>query len=261
MNQKNPSPHQTHPAKSLKQSNFFDIVAEFVLKNKWPVLIGSAVLLAVILVAVMIQSISSSNQEKASRMYDMAQSYINNLQYVTNQSDREKIYQEQINNLNGVVQMYPGTIAATRAKLFLGKVFYEEAYRSGKQDVLGTALSYYKSVSDSSAPDFYKALALVGSAQCSEQMNDYANAFNKYSSIVLKYSREGFNPMAVIGMARAKEMLGDVNGALTYYRQAAQNYPDSLWSRYAKGKIYSFNETLTNQKAPAGQTNLPYIVQ
>lgn len=225
-------------------------------------MIGSSAVLAVILVIVMIQSVSASNQEKASRMYDMAQSYINNIQYVTNQADREKIYQEQINNLAGVVQMYPGTTAATRARLFLGKVFYEEAYRSGKQDVLNTALSYYRSVYDSSAPDFYKALSLIGSAQCNEQMNDYVNAFSKYNLILVKFPKEGFNPMAVIGMARSKEMLGDINAAISFYRQAAQDYPNSLWSRYAKGKIYSFNET-PNQKTsvPAGTTNLPYNVQ
>ena len=225
-------------------------------------MIGSTAVLAVVLVLVLIQSVTASNQEKASRMYDMAQSYLNNIQYVTNQADRERIYQEQINNLGGIVQMYSGTTAATRARLYLGKVYYEEAYRSGKQEALNTAASYYKSVVDSSAPDFYKALALIGSAQCSEQMNDYVNAFNKYNQVVVKYPKEGFNPMALTGMARSKEMLGDLNGAITYYRQVAQEYPASLWTRYAKGKIYSFDEAVTNQKPQAtGVTNLPYIVQ
>lgn len=243
-------------------------ITEFVVRHKLPLLIGSGALLAAILAVVLIQSFVSSNQLKAAREYDNIVNNINYAQYVTNRSDSEKIFQEQMSRLDGLIQTYPNTVGSVRAKLLLGKVLYEDASRSGKTELLNTAISYYKSVVDAPVADFFKALALIGAAQCSEQKNDYSGAFGFFNQVVLKYGKEGFNPIAVIGMARAKEMLGESANAIAYYRQAAQDYPDSLWSRYAKGKIYSFNETVsgpTNGVLPGtntGQsTSLPYIIQ
>jgi tetratricopeptide (TPR) repeat protein len=254
MDQKNPI---------QKQNKLLETATEFVIKNKWALLIGSAAVIAVLLVAVAIQSISASNQLKAGREYDNVLNNINYAQYMTNRTDSQKMFQEQMARLDALIQTYPNTVGSVRARLLLAKVLYEDSARSGKADSINTALSYYKSVLQDNVADFYKALAVIGAAQCSEQKNDYNGAFNYYNQIVIKYGKEGFSPMAVVGMARAKEMLGDADNALAYYRQAARDYPDSLWSRYAKGKIYSFKETVSASTNKQGGTNtsLPYIIQ
>jgi tetratricopeptide (TPR) repeat protein len=247
------------PTPKTRNKNLFDQVLEFILKNKWPVTIGAGIVLASALVLVAVMGVSQSNEDKAGQMYDVSQSYINSLRYVTNRTDRERIYQEQINNMNAIIQSYPGTVAATRARLYLGRAFYEEAYTTGKVDSISVAVSYYQSVIESGAADFHKALALIGSAQCSEQKNDYASAFRDYSLVAGKYRRQGFAPLALVGMARAKEMIGDIQNALFHYQQVIRDHPDSLWTRFAQGKIAFYSEPSQRVAAPAANTNvLPF---
>jgi tetratricopeptide (TPR) repeat protein len=149
----------------------------------------------------------------------------------------------------------------------MSKALYSDASRLGKPELLDTAMAYYKSILDTPVADFYKALALIGLAQCSDRKQDYNGSFNYYNQIILKYGKQGFNPMSIVGMARAKEMLGDATGAIAYYRQVIRDNPDSMWTRYAKGKIYSFKETVSGstnrqQGTNANQTtSLPYIIQ
>ncbi len=245
------------------KKNLYKIVSDrvlgWVVRYKWAASIAAASLLVAVLVVVILRGISQSNEEKAGRMYDISQSYINSLRYVTNQSERQRIYQDQINNMNVLVQNYPGTVAATRARLYLGRVFYEEAYTTGKVESVNTALSYYRTVIQGGSAPFYKALALVGSAQCHEQKNDYAGAFQDYSMLVGQYRGEGFAPLALIGMARSKEMIGDIQNAIAYYRQMVKDYPGSIWNRYAWGKIYFYSEPSQQPATPVPANNsLPF---
>lgn len=245
------------PINKNQKKHGFEPVLEFFLKHKWTVTIAAGAVLVLVLVVIGIQSVSQSNQDKAGRMYDIAQSYINSLRYETNTSKRQQIYQDQLNNLNGLIQTYPNTVAAARARLYLGRAYYEEAYTTGKEESINAALTYYRSVLDSGASDFHKALALIGSAQCSEQKNDYTSAYENYSQVVSRYRKQGFTPLAMIGMARSKEIAGDVQNALIYYRQLVQEFPDSLWNRYALGKIYFYSEPSQKAAATPAPTGSP----
>ncbi len=246
--------------KNQKQISTLEKSIEFVLKYKLIVSIASGSILVIAAIIAALFYFSASNIEKANRMYDSSLSYLNNINYITNESDKAKVYQEQMNNLSVLVQIYPKTVAATRARLFLGKAFFEEAFQSGKQDNLNMALSYYNSAYENTKTGFYKALALIGRGQCYEQKNDFKKAFDDYNQIVTKYFNEGFTPVALISMARSKEMSGDVTTAIEYYNRVLKEYPDSLWSRFAKGKIYFFSDSPGSTNTTKG-TSVPFILQ
>ncbi len=248
--------------KVQKQNSFLDQAIDFGIKYKWILSITSGAVLALIAIFMFVNYITASNIEKASRMYDTSLNYINNINYITNEADRTKIYQEQINNLNTLVQIYPKTVAAIRARLFLGKFFYEDSFRSGKVDSMNTAVNYYSTALDNTKTGFYKSLALIGLGQCYEQKNDFNKSFDFYNQIVVKYPSEGFSPLALIGMARSKEMLGDVNTALDIYNRLIKEYPSSLWTKFAKGRIYFFSEKPKgNPASTSTNTGVPLLIQ
>lgn len=250
--------------KNQKQNSFLENSIDFVLKNKLLIGISSGAVLVIICLIVLFSYIVTSNKEKANRIYDIAISYMNNMNYITNNSERAKIFQDQVNNLATLVQIYPDTIAATRARLFLGKVFYEEALQSGKQDSINMALTYYTGAYENTKVNFYKVLALMGRAQCYEQKNEFNKAFDDYNLVVNKYSKDGFTPTALVGMARSKEMMGNENNekeALEYYQRIVKDYPSSEWAKYAKGKIYFYSEPSKGSHSTTAQTsNLPFIL-
>jgi len=201
---------------------------------------------------------NTSKIEKSSQIFDTAISVINNINYITNESDKSKYYQEQVNNLNSLIQLYPDTVPAMRARLFLGKLYYESAYRSGKQEAINQSVNYYSGVLVLSKSDFYKSLAAIGLAYCYEQKNDFIKAFENFNLVLTKYPNEGFNEVALIGMARAKEMQGDVNNAIVFYKKVVSEYTNSLWTKYAKGKIFYFSGPGNLKEVPVNaQTNKP----
>jgi tetratricopeptide (TPR) repeat protein len=231
----------------LSKNNITEYFLELLTKNKTLIssIIGGVMLVVVIVFA--LNMVSTNNNESATRALDSAITTINNLSMVSNESDRMKIYQEQINMLQSLVQSFPGTVAAERARLFLGKIFYNEAYRGGNQEGLTLALSFYSGLYETGKSSFYKAMALFGRAECYEQKQDFMHAYSDYELVTKEFSKEGLNAFALVGMARNKEMMSvsDPNAlkmALDLYQKVAINYPKSGWSRFAKGKIYYYND-------------------
>jgi tetratricopeptide (TPR) repeat protein len=92
-------------------------------------------------------------------------------------------------------------------------------------------------------------------AHCYEQQNNYVQASACFQEVLDKYSDEGFNPLCLIGLARAKEMVSDINGAFTFYNRLINEYPDSYWARFARGKIYSYS----SGSGTAVQTGAPSL--
>lgn len=228
------------------QSNFtlatLEKLYSFIAKNSLVVSIASGAVVLVVVLGFTLAMINNSNQDKATKALDEAFSYINNISYITNDADRNKVFQDQMNNMVIMIQSYPKTVAANRARLFLGRTYFQDAFRSGKQDALNMSLSYYTSALEFSKTDFYRTLSLMGRAQCYEQKNEYAKAFEDYNLVVTRFNKEGFTPAALVGLARSKEMIGDINQALQYYQKVSKEYTNSLWSRFAKGKIYYYSE-------------------
>lgn len=227
----------------------------FIVNNTLVVSIASGAVVLVVVLGFTLSMMNTNNQDKATKALDEAFSYINNISYITNDADRNKVFQDQMNNMVIMIQSYPKTIAANRARLFLGRTYFQDAFRSGKQDALNMSLSYYTSALEFAKSDFYRTLALMGRAQCYEQKNDYAKAFDDYNLVVTRFNKEGFTPAALIGLARSKEMIGDVNQALQYYQEVSKEYTNSLWSRFAKGKIYYYSEPNAQNAANKAATN------
>jgi tetratricopeptide (TPR) repeat protein len=213
---------------------------ETVIKNRVPFTVVGGILILAILIAIGVNMYISNNAEKSAQMYDQATSIIQNLQYVSNVEARNKYYQEQMNNLNYLIQQFPSSVAATRARLYLARVNYEGAYSSGKTEYINSAIGLYSAALANAKTDFYRALACIGLAACYEQKSDFEKAFENYSQILIRYPKTGFNEVCLIGMARAKEMKGDINAAIPFYQRVIHDYTNSLWVRYAKGKIYSY---------------------
>lgn len=252
--------------KKATQNPIFDLALDFILKNKFVLSIVGGALIAVLLGFATVAYFNNSNNEKANKVYDMAISYLNNLGAITNDSDRAKVYQEQINSLNGMIQAYSGTLAAVRARLLLGKIYYESAYQSGKPELLNMALNYYTAAFERSKSEFYRSLALIGQAQCNEQKGDLNKAFEQYGTLYAKYPTAGFAPYALVGMARTKEMQNDPSGnamkeALQYYQKLVREFPDSAWVRYAKGKLYATSSKPTPSTQSPTMNPAPFLLQ
>jgi tetratricopeptide (TPR) repeat protein len=241
----------------MKQQNkktTFEIIIETIIKYRVSIII----LLAALVIAVMVFTISNfidiSNNDKADRQYDQVQMSISELAGNTNSGERVDLIQQQMQSLMSIIQVYPRTVAAERARLFIARFYYESFFTSGNKQVLQTAYSNYNYAFLVARSDFYRALALIGRAQCSEQDNGYAKAFEDYNMVASKYTNQGFAPLALIGMARCREQMSDINGAINCYKQLIKEYPDSEWNYFARGKIYYYTEnaaenSVSNQPA------------
>jgi hypothetical protein len=224
-------------------------------KTQFSIITGGIAVIVIIVFA--LNMVSTNNNETATRALDSAITTINGLSMVSNESDRMRVYQEQINMLQSVVQSYPGTVASERARLFLGKIFYNEAYRGGNQEGFNMAMAFYTALYETGKSSFYKAMALLGRAECYEQKQDFMHAYGDYELVTKNFSKEGFNAFALVGMARNKEMMSvtdptAMKTSLELYQKIAVDYPDSSWSRLAKGKIYYYNEVASKKsQAPA----------
>ena len=247
----------------MKQQNEktgFEILFETIIKYRVALLI----LIAAIVIAGVrhgfFHRIDSSNNEKAEKQFDIALQNLNTLGEDKNASERDELIKQQVQSLVNIVQVYPRTIAAERARLLVGKFITNPISVPGSPQVLQAAYSNYNYALITASSDFYRSLALIGRAQCSEQVNNYVKAFEDYSLVASKYTNQGFAPLALIGMAGCREQMSDINGAVGYYKQLIKDYPDSDWNYFARGKIYFYTENAaaieaSNQGAGAGAVN------
>ncbi|MEJ5284565.1 MAG: tetratricopeptide repeat protein [Brevinematia bacterium] len=213
---------------------------ELINKFKIQIIISASVVAVVLLGLIVYAYFKTSNEEKSAQLYDRAIFTIQNLMYVTNETERNEYYQQQINTLNMIVQNYPSTLGAIRARLFLGKIMYQTYTFSRNEEAMAQAISYYSGAYERSNIQFYKALALLGRAQCYEQKNDVAKAFEDYQEVYLKFKKEGFAPLALIGMARVKEMQNELETSIQLYKKVLSDFPESYWASFARGKVYFY---------------------
>ncbi|MGC8764877.1 MAG: tetratricopeptide repeat protein [Brevinematia bacterium] len=235
------------PKGKTKQANREDKFEKFLLdliaiteKYKIQLIVTAVVILILVIGAFVFTYVKNSNEEKAARIYDIAVLTIQNLSGITNQAERNEYYQNQVNNLNLLIQNYPATVGAVRARLFLGKTMYQTYYFTRNDEALNLAISYYTGAFDKARSKFYKSLALLGRAQCYEQKNDMTKAFEDYEMVYQKYRGEGFGAISLVGMARVKEMQDDVNTSIQLYKKVVSDFPDSSWVVFAKGKLYFY---------------------
>ncbi len=185
----------------------WEVVLEFIFKYKKTLVFIGIVIVIIVFLFLFMDYSNRSATGTATKLYDKALFSLNNLGYVTNQAERLKIYQAQVQNMISLVQLYPNTVPAEKARLFLGRAFYEDYFQTGKQESLNMSFSYYSTALEKAKADFYRALSLIGRAQCYEQQLKFDKAFEDYNIVATKLNKEGFAPLALIGMARCKEQL------------------------------------------------------
>ncbi len=220
---------------------------------------SNQVFLTVIFVVILLGAIGLSvfsqmkknEAEESNKLYDIAMSQVQMMVNTEDEAQRQQLFQQHVAGLDQLIQTYPNTVAAVRARLYMGKIYFSEAYSTQNAQAIVMALQYYQQARDTAKSDFFRALGTIGMAYCYEQQNDYAKAFASFQDVVNNYPKEGFNPVCLVGMARAKEMVNDVAGALVYYNQVVSQYPDSIWARFAHGKIYFYGGTASNLPQPA----------
>ncbi len=214
---------------------------EFIGKFKIQIIVIAGIILVLLITASILLYIKNSNEEKSAKIYDVAVLTIQNLSGITNQNERNEYYQNQVNNLGFLIQNYPSTVGAIRARLFLGKLMYQNYYFTKTTDeALNLAISYYTGAYERSKSEFYKALALLGRAQCYEQKNDLIKAYEDYELVYQRYRNQGFGAISLISMARTKEMQQDLNTSIQLYKKVITDFPDSYWVIFAKGKLHFY---------------------
>jgi len=214
---------------------------EFLNKYRTQLIVTSSVIILLVLSILVYTYIKTSNEEKAARDYDIALLTIQNITLMTNEQEKQQYFQNEVNRLQSLIHNYPKTSAAIRARLFLAKLMYHNFVSSRSDEALNIAISYYSAAFENSSKPFYKTIALLGRAQCYEQKNEMAKAFEDYQLVATRYKTEGFTPTALIGMARSKELINDVNTAIEIYKKVVTDYPDSLWAMFARGKLYFYS--------------------
>lgn len=239
-----------------EEKSFFAKIWDFYNNNKVTVLTSLVVIVGTLITVAVLTQMRNRKEMDASEKYDTAMTYIQYIWMVEDEETQNAYTQQHFTLLNELLTEYPDTVAAVRARLYMGKIYYIEAFQNGDTTAVSTALSYYTQAREKSKSDFYYTLATLGMALCREFNNEYSQALELYQEIVDDYNNEGFTATALVGMARCKEILADVEAALTYYQQVADDYPDSRWSRFAKGKIYFY----TGQADYVGSASVGTVV-
>ena len=232
-------------------SRFIESIFDWAVHHKNYVFIGLGVIVAATVGTLVYVNNQRSNLEEALAIYDTAISTFENIMYYP-EEERMDVYNSQIGSLMELVQLYPNTVPAVKARLFLGRAFFDQAYQMQDQNSINIALDHYTQAYEYASSDFFRALALIGMGQCYEQKNDFSSAFRQYETVIEKYKDAGFAPYALISMARCREMLNDPSGSLKFYERVAKEHTDSVWARYAKAKIYLEK----GMKAPEGAIQL-----
>jgi tetratricopeptide (TPR) repeat protein len=241
-----------------KEKTFFELTVEFLLKYRVPLSVLLIAIILLITIAIVLNYVETTAGEKAERQYDAAQFNLDSISYITNVSERDALYQQQMQSLVNLARSYPRTLAAERARLLLGRFYLQAFFNAGNTQLLEQAYTNYNFAYLSARTDFYKALSLIGRAQSLEQENKYDEAFSDYSMVANRYSNQGFTPLVLIGMARCREQMSDIPKAIEFYKRLVKEYPESEWAYFAKGKIYYYTENAL--KTAVTNTNVQLIL-
>ena len=219
-----------------KTNENYELIVNFLKKYRLPIFIILGIIAVGLIAFGTISYVNTQNTEKANSMYDISLNMINNLNYIQDANERNTYYNQAITMMNNLITLYPKSVASMRARLFLARLLFDDALRNSKAESLQSAVQIYSDVFNLSDSHYYKSLALLGRAQCLEQTGQYDLAVTDYKNVVI-YSDEMYSPLAIIGMARCMELKNDMTSAMGYYKRIVQNYTNSGWYNYAKGKL------------------------
>lgn len=247
------------PVKKDDNLQWLENIVEYIKEKKILFTIIFLVIFVAAIGGAVYSQMKNNEVEESNKLYDFAIAQINQVGDIQDPAQQQQVYQQEVAALDQLIQTYPKTVAAERARLFMGKLYYSQAFSSENSQAVTGAMQYYKDARDFAKSDFFRALGTIGLAYCYEQQMNYALAFSSFQEVTVKYPKEGFNPLCLIGMARAKELVQDYNGALTYYKQLLSDYPDSTWTKFARGKVYYFTSGAGSSVPTSSVSSLPAL--
>jgi predicted negative regulator of RcsB-dependent stress response len=131
-----------------EKSVVFEKIAEFVKSNQLLLTIVLAALALGALGYSVYSQMKSNEADEANRIYDVAMSEVQMMINSDDETQRQQLFQDHLTQLDGLIQSYPKTVAAVRARLYMGKIYFSEAYQSGNVQAIASALQYYSDARD-----------------------------------------------------------------------------------------------------------------
>jgi TolA-binding protein len=205
--------------KELKQDKLveFTFKAETFYHNNKNLVIGSAVALAVVILAVVVWNSS----RKSSILEESYQLTMAKMNYGSGKLDEAKQGFQLITS-----QM--GGKPAGEAKYFLGRIAFEQGDFSSAENEFS---DYLKEYSVDNAMD---ASALAGLAATYEAQGRLDQAMDNYEKIAEKYPKLAFAPQALQDVARLAQKLNQPEQAKKALQRILDDYPESMSAQQAR---------------------------
>ncbi len=147
-----------------------------------------------------------------------------------NQISKDGMKDNLMSDLDNVVKMYPGTVAAKRALYYKGIVSYYTLDYKGAEMFFGDFVK--KNSNNYLAP---KALYFLSYSQSEIGKNE--DALKSLSTLVEKFNDGFYSPMAYFRIGMLYERMGKRDKALENYETIIKKYKESSQSENAKSKI------------------------
>lgn len=205
------TPRKRISKKQLKEDKFitYSVLVRDWIEDNSKIVLSGVVALVVILAAVFIITKMHTKAEAAASV-ELAQAM---------RVYESRDYANSVTLFTSIVNSAASTKSGKLARFFLAQSLYNSEEYAPAQE------HFRKFASSFRGDDYLRAAALAGEAGCLEQLNQFAQAAEKYENIAKKYS-----PLAaryLLRAARCYAQAGNDEQAKTIYRKIIQDYPNS----------------------------------
>ncbi len=236
----------------LKPDEFFTTwgqITQFVLEYKQQIILGSAGVLALILLISGGLAYSKNKEIKASNLLSEAQIFLSGSsspmdpqQNTYSLSSTPEKDMQVLEILEKITDEYNNTQAALIARIIQGQIYYE------KEEYDKAQTTYEAFLNDNHDDEELVVLAREGLTYCHEAKGEFDKAVKTYEQLS-KSSLPHVCGWALIGKARCHEKLEDIEMALADYNKVLADYPQHPRIKEVKANIARL------QKKSAGPQN------
>lgn len=153
-------------------------------------------------------------------------------------SVRELGMARSVQDLEALIERYPGSTAASVALLRLAK----EQYNLGRYDL---ALRKYDEFLKKYPEHVFAPAAELGRVHGLEARGQLREALDGYRAFAARHPGHHLEPQAVLGEARCLEDLGRLEDARIVYEDFLAGNPDSIWSARAEESLEEVRRRLS----------------
>jgi TolA-binding protein len=126
--------------------------------------------------------------------------------------------------------------------------FFQARIRRSQERFQEAHDTYGRILLEEDRDGFLAPSALVGMAECQEELLEYPNAIETYQRLLAEYPEDRMAPGALLGIARSLELQNNPRQALERYREVLARYPGSGSARKARERIL-WLEAVLQEKA------------